>query len=80
MTIHHEVGRFTKEFRSNFSALIITAFGLVAALSWQDAIREWIKVSFPDQSTLFQKVYIALVISIISVLITYFMSKRKSQE
>jgi len=80
INIHHEVHRFTKEVRKNFFTLIITAFGLVAALSWQDALREWINVSFPDRSTLIQKTYVAIIISIITVLVTYFLSRSKGQD
>jgi len=80
INIHHEVHRFTKEVRKNFFTLIITAFGLVAALSWQDALREWINVSFPDRSTLIQKTYVAIIISIVTVLVTYLLSRTKGQD
>ena len=80
INIHHEVHRFTKEVRKNFFTLLITAFGLVAALSWQDAIREWINVSFPDRSTFIQKTYVAIIISIVTVLITYFLSRGKGED
>ncbi len=79
MVIHHEVSNFTKQFKNNFFTLVITAFGLVAALSWQDAIKEWIKISFPDQSTVIHKTYVAIVISIISVIVAYFVSRKKNQ-
>ena len=80
INIHHEVHRFTKEVRKNFFTLIITAFGLVAALSWQDAIREWINVSFPNRSTVIQKIYVAIIISVITVLVTYFLSRTKGED
>lgn len=78
MSIHHEISKFTKEFRRNFFTLLITAFGLVAALSWQDVIKEWISISFPDQSTVIHKTFIAIVVSIFFVIVTYFLSKKES--
>ena len=75
--INHEVSKFTKAFRENFATLIISAFGLVAALSWNDAIKSAIDTLFPANSNLIYKFYIAIVVTIISVVITYFISKIK---
>jgi hypothetical protein len=77
MIINHEVSKFTRAFRENFATLIISALGLVAALSWNDAIKSAISTLFPAESDLIYKFYIAVVVTIISVVITYFISKLK---
>ena len=75
--MNHEVSKFTKVFRENFATLIISALGLVAALSWNDAIKSAIDKLFPSNSNIIYKFYIAIVITIVSVIITFFISKIK---
>ena len=77
MIINHEVSKFTKAFRENFATLIISALGLVAALSWNDAIKSAIDTLFPSTSNIIYKFYVAIVVTLISVVITYFISKIK---
>jgi hypothetical protein len=78
--INHEVKNFTKTFRESFTTLIISALGLVAALSWNDAIKTTIDTLFPDKSNLIYKFYIAAVVTVVSIVITYFMSKLKPKQ
>lgn len=77
LIINHEVNKFTKAFRENFATLIISALGLVAALSWNDAIKTTIDTLFTTTGNLIYKFYVAVVVTIISVIITYFISKIK---
>jgi len=77
LIINHEVSKFTKAFRENFATLIISALGLVAALSWNDAIKSAINTFFPAESDLIYKFYVAIIVTIISVVITYFITKLK---
>jgi hypothetical protein len=77
MIINHEVSKFTKAFRENFATLIISALGLVAALSWNDAIKSSIDTLFPTTGNLVYKFYVAIVVTVISVIITFFISKLK---
>lgn len=79
LTINHEVSNLTKAFRENFATLIISALGLVAALSWNDAIRSTIDTLFPKTGGIIYKYYVAILITIIAVLLTYFISKLKSK-
>jgi cytoskeletal protein RodZ len=79
LIINHEVSKFTKAFRENFITLIISALGLVSALSWNDAIKSAINTLFPTASDLIYKFYVAVVVTIISVVITYFLSRVKSK-
>ena len=77
LIINHEVSKFTKAFRENFATLIISALGLVAALSWNDAIKSAIDTLFPTVGNLIYKFYVAIIVTVISVVITYFISKVK---
>ncbi len=77
LIINYEVSKFTKAFRGNFITLIISALGLVSALSWNDAIKSAINTLFPSNSDLIYKFYVAVIVTIISVVITYFLSRIK---
>jgi len=78
MILNHELKSFTKTFRQNSVTLIISSLGLVAALTWNDAIKLWIDTVFPEK-TLAYRFYVALVVTIISVTLTYFISKFKGE-
>ena len=80
LMINHEVSQFTKTFRDNFTTLFISALGLVAALTWNDAIKEAINTLLPDQKTLVYKFYVAVVVTVISITATYFLSKLKTEK
>ncbi len=80
MIINGEVSKFTKTFRNNFTTLLISALGLVAALSWNEAIKETVITLIPGEKTLVYKYYIAISITMISVTFTYLLSKLKSKK
>jgi C4-dicarboxylate transporter len=76
--LNNEVSKFTKAFRENFITLIVSALGLVAALSWNDAIKTAIATLFPSESDLIYKFYVAVTVTIMAVVITYFLSRIKT--
>ena len=78
--LNNEVSKFTKAFRENFVTLIISALGLVAALSWNDAIKTTIDTFFPSVGNVIYKYYVAITVTIVSVVITYFLSKMKPKQ
>lgn len=75
LVINSEISKFTKIFKENFITLIISALGLVSALSWNDAIKSAINTLFPAASDLIYKFYVAVIVTIISIVITYFISR-----
>jgi len=77
MIINHDVSKFTRAFRENFATLIISALGLVAALSWNDALKTTIDTLFPSVGNIVYKFYVAIIVTVVSVIITYFISKIK---
>ena len=76
LTIRNEVSKFTKSSRETFIALMISALGLVAALSWNDAIRSWIDIMFPEKTVLY-KFISAIVVTIFTISMTYVITKLK---
>lgn len=78
--LNNEVSKFTKAFRENFVTLIISALGLVAALSWNDAIKTTIDTLFPTEKNVIYKFYVASIVTVISVVITYFLSRMKPKQ
>jgi hypothetical protein len=80
MILNGEVSNFTKTFKNNFTTLLISALGLLAALTWQEAIKEAVIKLLPGQNTVVYKFYIAITVTIISVTATYFLSKFKSEK
>jgi hypothetical protein len=76
--LNNEVSKFKKAFKENFITLIVSALGLVAALSWNDAIKAAITALFPAESDLIYKFYVAIIVTIIAVVITYFLSRIKT--
>ncbi len=58
------------EILEKISQLATAAFGLVAALAWNDAIQALFKMLFPEQSEIWAKFAYALVVTGIVVFIT----------
>ena len=56
-----------KDVIEKVSALMIAAFGLVAALAWNDAIKELFKEIFGEQQTLVPMFIYAVVVTILAV-------------
>jgi len=80
LTIGREIEEFKRVFKDNFVTLIVSAFGVVAALSWNEAIKEAIFVFFPAKGDLIVKSYTAVAITIISIFVAYLLSKLKTQK
>lgn len=75
-----------KEVIDKFEVLITSAFGLVAALAWNSAIQELVKNLFGTQSTIKAMFVYAIIVTIIAVYLTLWISnlsnlaKRKREE
>lgn len=68
------VKRVQKELRQKTFGYIIAAFGLVAGLAWNDAIKIAIEYVFPfSTETIIAKLIYAVVITIIVVLLSIYM-------
>ena len=75
--VTHEISKFTRSFRDNFFTLMISAMGLVVALSWNNFWTEWVKTLTVENSISY-KLIIAVAMTIFAVVITYVFSRFKS--
>lgn len=65
-----------KEILQRTSGYILAAFGLVAALAWNDAIKSLIEYFFPlDKNTVLIKFIYAVLITFIVVIISVYLAK-----
>lgn len=64
-----------EEILDKMSALVTAAFGLVAALAWNEAIKGIFKEVFGTQETLIPMIIYASVVTVIAVIITLIIAK-----
>lgn len=68
--------RLQQEIRSKLIGYILTAFGVVAGLAWNDAITSVINHFFPgDKNTIVAKLTYAVLITIAVVILGIYISK-----
>jgi len=63
------------EFIKTMSTLITAAFGLVAALAWNDTIKMAINKFFSEGSGLRSELIYAILVTVLAVLVTYYLGK-----
>jgi hypothetical protein len=70
------------EIMEKISALITAAFGLVAALAWNGAIRAIFEEAFGTADNIWAMIVYAVVITIIAVLVTIWIARvtKKTKE
>jgi hypothetical protein len=66
---------FELKFKSSIATLIISAFGFVAALSWNDAIKSAIDTLLPHEKTVLYKFVSAVAITAFVVAATFLISR-----
>jgi uncharacterized PurR-regulated membrane protein YhhQ (DUF165 family) len=64
-----------KEVIEKIAALITAAFGLIAALAWNEAIQEIFRLIFGDQSGIWAMLFYAVVVTIIAVVVTIWIGR-----
>jgi formate/nitrite transporter FocA (FNT family) len=73
--IKTEVKNVKKEFKKTTLTLILGGFGVVAALAWNEAIKTLLDTLLPRSSALVGKFVYAIVVTIVTVLISYQLKK-----
>jgi hypothetical protein len=63
------------ELKRNFINMITAAFGLVAALQWNEAIKQWIAIYVKTGEGAVAATWSAVIVTIIAVFFIYFLSK-----
>ncbi|MBI3495561.1 hypothetical protein HY065_02955 [Candidatus Berkelbacteria bacterium] len=68
------------EIRRQTASYIIGAFGLIAGLAWNEAIKSMIEYFFPlNQNTLTAKLIYAVFITIVVAILSYFVLDSQNQ-
>lgn len=71
-----KIDKIKKEFNKKLFSYITAGFGLVAGLAWNEAIKSFIEYLFPlTKNTTLAKFIYAILITVILVLITYYLSQ-----
>lgn len=74
---------FRRELTEQLVTLSTSAFGLAAALAWNEAIqafvKEYIEKFYPSQSAVISKFIYAVIITLLAVFITYQLSRLASR-
>lgn len=74
--IKSESLKVSREIKNKTFGFIVTAFGLVAGLAWNEAIQSLIKSFFPiGKESVWVKFIYAILMTLILVLITIFLAK-----
>lgn len=81
--LQEELDEFQKIFINELSALVTSAFGLLAALAWRGVIQElidvYIKKALGEISGILSEIIFALIITVLAVTITWRMTKLKKR-
>ena len=71
-----KLNKINKEVTEKMFGYILTAFGLVAGLAWNDAIRSLIEYFFPlERNGLWAKFFYAFIFTVIVVMVSLYVAK-----
>jgi len=76
-----EIKKAREEFRKTTITLVLGGFGLVAALAWNEAIKSFFEIFFPEKNgSLIGKFIYALIVTTIVVIISLQLKKISEKE
>lgn len=64
-----------KEFMNKFTTLVISAFGLVAALAWNDTVKMFFATYYETPNTPWSMLIYAALVTLLAVFVTVEVSK-----
>lgn len=76
LILRHEIKKFSKAFKENFITLVISSFGLLTALTWNNFWTAWVN-TLSVQNSLTYKFMVAVGITTLAVIMTYTFSRIK---
>ncbi len=79
LILDHEIKEFKEAFKNNFFTLIISSFGLLTALTWNNFWNAWIS-SLSSENALPYKFLVAFGITILAVIMTYAFSRLRGSK
>ncbi len=71
----YELHRIHDSFFERTSTLVIAAVGLIAALAWDDAIKQLFEDIFGEITTTGEKIFFAIVLTAMAVVISLFFGR-----
>ncbi len=72
--VGQELAQVKSNFRAMLATLIASAFGFVAALFWNDAVKSTIDLLNLPGGGILYKYMAAIIVTVVSVLVIYFVS------
>lgn len=79
--IKREGSKISRQIKEKMLGFIVTAFGLVAGLAWNEAIQSLIKSFFTvDKDSILAKFFYAIVMTLALVFITIYLAKIFGQD
>ncbi len=78
--IKEDAKKLKKETNEKVFSCILTAFGIVVALAWNDTIQSTIALIPVEKNSIFAKLIYALVVTFIMVVITMIFSKFNNKD
>lgn len=69
--VRRTVREMELEFFKSISGMLTAAFGLVAALAWNELVKSWIQVYIAPGSTVVSQFLYAVIVTIIAVLVAW---------
>ncbi len=74
------ISEVNKEMKEKVFGYIMTAFGLVVGLAWNEAIKEMIDLLFPlEQNSIWAKFLYALLLTFLIIIITNYLFRKKEE-
>ncbi len=67
--------QFKVQLLETFASLITAAFGLVAALAWNEAIKQGVSMLFPDDNGFLGLVVYAIIVTVLAVIMTLLIAR-----
>lgn len=77
--IKEEGGRLHQEVRKRTTDYILAAFGFVAGLAWNEAIKGIIEAFLPTQNSAIAKLVYALILTVILVVVSGYLIRSSSE-
>ena len=74
---HVSMAKVTSEIKKQMVTLITSAFGFVAALQWNEAIKAWLKPVISARGGAVALTFSAIVVTTIAAVVIYFIGKLK---
>lgn len=71
--------KFKVQLLETFASLITAAFGLVAALAWNDTIKAAVKLVFPNNDGLTGMLVYAIIVTVLAVIMTLLIARSLSK-